>query len=75
MRHGVYANITDGRVGSYIYKMTDKDTDKSIVVVCNFDKENEITLDMEGKCILSNYEKRAQAGGTYKVYECAVFEV
>ena len=54
VRHGLYENQTDGRVGCYIYKMTDQDTNKAIVVVCNFENENVISLDVEGKCILSN---------------------
>jgi glycosidase len=75
VRHGVYENITDGRVGSYIYKMTDKETKQAIVVVCNSKDENVISLDLAGECILSNYEKRISPAGSYKPYECAVFTV
>ena len=75
VRHGVYENLTNGREGLYIYKMMDKETKKAIVVVCNFQDEQEINLDITGKCILFNYEKRTEVSGTYKAYECAVFEM
>ena len=69
----MYENLTDGREGVYVYKMTDKATKEAVVVVCNFGKEQEICLDITGKCILSNHAKREQVSGTYKAYECAVF--
>lgn len=75
VRHGVYENLTDGREGAYIYKMTDRVTKEAIVVVCNFKEEQEISLDVAGECILSNYEKRKQVSGMYKAYECAVFRL
>ena len=71
----MYENLTDGREGAYIYKMTDKVTKEAIVVVCNFKEAQEISLDVAGECILSNYEKRAQVSGAYKPYECAVFRM
>ena len=75
VRHGVYENLTDGREGAYIYKMTDKVTKEAIVVVCNFKEEQEICVGVAGECILSNYEKRGQVSGMYKAYECAVFKM
>ena len=75
IRHGIYSNLTENRTGCYIYKMTDTVANKSIVVVCNFEKENEIALELSGNCVLSNYKNRDQIPGTYKPYECAVFEV
>ena len=75
IRHGVYENLSEERVGSYIYKMTDKETNKTILVVCNFENENVISIDISGKCILSNYNKREEVSGTYMPYECAVFEI
>ena len=55
--------------------MTDKESGKAILVVCNFENENTISFEAAGKCILSNYEKRAEVSGTYMPYECAVFEI
>ena len=75
VRHGIYENLTGEREGVYIYKMTDRDTGEAVVVVCNFQKENEIDLDLTGECILSNYEKRTQMSGVYGAYECAVFVI
>ena len=57
------------------YKMTDKVTKEGILVVCNFKEEQEICLDVEGECILSNYEKRTHTSGKYQPYECAVFKL
>ncbi len=75
VRHGVFEDITDGRCGMYIYKMTDKETGKAVAVVCNFDKENALSLPFSGKCLLSNYGGRCEISGDYKPYECAVFEI
>jgi hypothetical protein len=54
--------------------MTDKVSNQSVVVVCNFQQENTIELDLAGECILSNYGRNT-ISGTYKPYECAVFRV
>ena len=55
--------------------MTDKETGKAILVVCNFENENVISFEGAGKCILSNHEKRTEISGKYMPYECAVFEI
>lgn len=71
VRHGVYKNVTDGRKGIYVYQMSDKDT--SILVVCNFEKESQLDIELSGRCLLSNYGRENDLSGTYKPYECAVF--
>lgn len=75
VRHGIYQDITGDRNGVYIYKMTDKESGKTIAVVCNFEKENSLKLDLSGECLLSNYGERKDISGDYKPYECAVFRV
>ncbi len=48
---------------------------KKIVVVCNFESENEIpNIDGNFKLLLSNRGIREKVGGTYLPYECAIFE-
>ena len=74
VRHGVYEHLSADKEGVYIYKMTDKETNEGILVVCNFQDAKEINVEMTGECILSNYEKRSEVSGMYKPYECAVFK-
>lgn len=73
VRHGIYENLTGNREGIYIYKMTDVETGKAVVTVCNFESRNELSIDLSGDCILSNYEIRSEIAGEYQPYECAVF--
>lgn len=68
---GDYEDITDGRRGIYVYKRyTDSEC---YVVVCNFENENDLDIDVSGECILSNGETRP-INGTYQPYECAVYK-
>lgn len=69
---GRYENITENRRGIYIYKRYDEK--QCYIAVCNFENENELVFDTEGRYVLGNCGKR-NISGTYKPYECAVFKV
>ena len=49
--------------------------DDSILVVCNFDKENSISLpEMNGKILLSNYGRAESDTSNFRPYEIAVYK-
>ena len=68
---GTYEDITNGRDGMYVYKRTNGD--ETYVVVCNFEKENTLSIDIDCELVLSNLKKR-EICGKYKPYECAVYK-
>ncbi len=68
---GRYEDITLGRDGMYVYKRTGGD--ESYIVVCNFEKENTLSIDIDCDMVLSNLGKR-EICGKYKPYECAVYK-
>lgn len=50
--------------------------EEKILVVCNFEEENEICLEgAAGQLLLSNYGLKEKSGCAYKPYEVAVFRV
>lgn len=69
VRHGIYEDKTDGRNGCYIYKRAD--ADEEIWVICNFEKESILRLDIKGEVLLTN-TGRTEINGKYQPYECAV---
>lgn len=66
---GEYVDMTDGRNGCYIYKRA-KDGE-TVWVICNFDKEQDIQIDISGEIVLSNYGRR-EINGKFMPYECLV---
>ncbi len=71
-RHGIYEDMTDGKSGMYIYSRS-MGKDK-FIVVCNFEAESELALDVNAECVLSN-SSRTEISGKYMPYECAVYRV
>ena len=67
--NGKYENITDNRQGVYIYKRTSDN--EEYIVICNFERQNEINLDINGEIVLSN-TNRNSVNGIYSPYECVV---
>lgn len=51
--------------------------DEKILVVCNFDREQEISLDYKGENLLSNYkdERASEVSGVYRPYEVRIFKL
>lgn len=47
---------------------------KKMLIVCNFEKENTIKINTNGKLLLNNYTDRNLNGAIYKPYEIAVYE-
>lgn len=68
---GRYDDVTNGRDGMYVYKRTSGDD--CYIVVCNFEKENTLDIDVEGERVLSNLGER-EICGKYQPYECAVYK-
>ena len=69
VRHGRFEDLTDGRHGCCVYKMSDGS--ETVFVICNFEHENKIEVDFDGEIILANC-KRTEICGVYAPYECAV---
>ena len=69
---GGYEDMTDDRNGIYIYKRFLDD--ECYIIVCNFEKETNLTLHFDGELVLSNYGER-ETSGKYLPYECAVYRV
>ncbi len=69
---GKYENITENRKGVYIYKRYTND--ECFIIVCNFENESEISLDIDCEAVLTNCNRNI-IGGHYKPYECAVFKL
>ena len=74
--HGDYEELTGDNTGCYIYRRTLGS--ESYLVVCNFEKANQITLPLNGgELVLSNYKRdpAASMSGAYAPYELAVYRV
>ena len=71
VRHGCFEDLTDGRHGCCVYKMSDGN--ETVFVICNFEHENKIEVDFDGEIILANC-KRTEICGVYAPYECAVIK-
>ena len=74
--HGGYKEITGENKNCYIYER--ELNGEKFVIVCNFEKENEITLPhKEGIHVLGNYEKsnNRPLSGKYSPYELAVYKI
>lgn len=72
VRRGRYEDMTNGKNGCYVYKRFDEN--ETILVVCNFDKEQNIDIAENGEIILSNTD-RTTLCGTFAPYECAVVKM
>ena len=73
LRQGIYRQILPERKDCYIYLR--EQGEARILVVCNFEKKQEITGLPEGKLLLSNMRRTAGANGEYAAYECAVWQL
>lgn len=72
IRHGLYEDMTNGGKGFYIYRR--KDADEELWIICNFENESDIKLDIKGEILLTNL-KRRNISGVYAPYECAVVRI
>ena len=71
IRHGTFRQILPEKAGCFIY-LREWEEEK-ILVVCNFEKEQEIVGLPEGKLLLTNARRTAPVNGNYAAYECAVW--
>ena len=71
LKYGKYENLSGVR-DMYIYKRyTD---DEAYIIVCNFEEESVLDMDVPCEVVLSNLGRK-KLGGTYTPYECAVFKI
>ena len=62
----------EDRFFAYIRKLEEQ----TLLVICNFDKASEITVDCSGgQLLLSNYTGRTAVNGVYEPFEAAVFQL
>ncbi len=72
--YGDFEEITSDNKDAYIYKREFEN--ETLIIVCNFEKKNIITLPYENaKLLLSNYTANRSPNGNYAPYELAVFRV
>ena len=69
--YGLFEDLTGDRKDCFIYSRT-YETEK-IVVVCNYDKESEITVPDDYEKITGNYE--GENNGVFRPFEAAVYKV
>lgn len=72
IRHGNYEDMTAGRDNCYIYRRFDDNNE--IWVICNFENESNINLNIKGEVLLSNYQRK-NIDEKLKPYECAVIKL
>lgn len=72
--YGDFTEITGENTNCYIYKREFEC--ERLIIVCNFEKKNEIFLPYKkAELLLSNYTPTRSIGGNYSPYELAVFRV
>ncbi|MBO5069303.1 MAG: glucohydrolase, partial [Roseburia sp.] len=69
--NGTYEDITGDRTGVYIYRRNSGN--ECYVVVCNFENEQNLALEIAGEVVLSNTGRKA-ISGSCKPYECFVIK-
>ena len=77
IKRGSFEDLTNEQLGCFLYKRNL--LDKSVIVVCNFDKEQEILLPEEikdgaYKTIITNYPHRTSLKGSFAPYQVIVYE-
>lgn len=71
---GSFEELSESEVGYCAFTRTDGKS--KILVVCNFEQENQIDLtSARGKLLLSNYGLNEKTDGLYRPYEVAVFQI
>ena len=73
IRHGDLTVLCPDLKDRFVYLRTYGE--EKILVVCNFEKEREITGLPEGKLLLSNHRRSAGANGVYSPFACAVYQL
>ena len=72
--YGSYKEVTAENTNCYIYEREYQG--EKIVIVCNFEKENEIVLPYKNtQFIFGNYNAERMPSGRYSPYELAVYKV
>ncbi len=71
IRHGVFKDVTVNE-GYFAYMMTLEH--ESVLVVCNFDKRNEINGLPQFEYLFGNYDARRKPNGEYSPFETAIFK-
>ncbi|MBR2341054.1 MAG: alpha-glucosidase [Clostridia bacterium] len=72
--YGAYKEITGENNDCYIYEREYQG--EKIIVVCNFEKENQISCPYtQGELLLTNYNRANNLNGNYAPYELAVFKI
>ena len=69
--YGDFELVSKQEDGNFIFTRTYEG--KRFIVICNFEEESEISVETDGKIILSNYG-RDTVSGTYRPYEVAIIE-
>ncbi|MBO7390647.1 MAG: DUF3459 domain-containing protein, partial [Clostridia bacterium] len=73
LRRGEWKQLCPEAKDCFIYQRAEGD--ERILVVCNYEKKQEITGLPEGKLLLSNARRTSGVNGKYAAYECAVWEL
>lgn len=73
LRRGEWTQLSPEAKDCFIYLR--KEGDERILVVCNYEKEQELTGLPEGRLLLSNAHREMGVNGKYAAYECAVWEL
>ncbi len=72
--YGDFKGITGKHKDCYIYERNYQN--ERIIIVCNFEKLNSISLPYsQGELLLTNYNRTSNLNGKYQPYELAVFRV
>ncbi len=68
---GRYENLTGSAKGYYVYSR--ELNGEKYVIICNFERESPILLDIVGEPVLSNMGRKS-ASGVYAPFEAAIFK-
>ncbi|MBQ2422709.1 MAG: alpha-glucosidase C-terminal domain-containing protein, partial [Clostridia bacterium] len=69
--YGDFELVSKQEDGNFIFTRTYEG--KRFIVICNFEEEAEISVETNGKIVLSNYG-RDTVSGIYRPYEVAIIE-
>jgi len=73
LRYGDFRQLQESKPNCFIYVR--EDAKEKILVVCNYEKAQDLTELPEGDLLLSNMDRKAGINGAYSPYECAVYAI
>ncbi len=73
IRYGTLT-VLSGREDNYFLFLREYQGE-TLLILCNFDQEAEVSCPHSGECILWNYSQRSAVSGSYAPYEAAIFRL